>query len=131
MLALCVTGAAAGVAIGVVSSLLGVAGGELLIPTFMLLFGLEIKLAGSLALAVSFPTLIVGIIRYSRNTNFSVASREKGFIVAMAAGSILGAFIGSLALGIIPSSTLSLILGVILMIAAIKIFHRTSGSHSK
>lgn len=125
LLALGIVGAAAGVGIGIVSSLLGVAGGELLIPIFMLLFGLEIKLAGSLALAVSFPTLIVGIIRYSRTEQFAVAGREKGFIAAMAAGSILGAFIGSLALGIIPSGALSLILGIILMIAAIKIFYRT------
>jgi len=41
--------------IGVVTALLGVAGGEFLIPTLVLLFGAEIKLAGSLSLAVSLP----------------------------------------------------------------------------
>lgn len=41
-------GVAAGLAIGAVASLLGVAGGELLIPTLVLLFGIDIKLAGSL-----------------------------------------------------------------------------------
>ncbi len=55
-----VAGVAAGFVIGVVASLLGVAGGELLIPTLVLLFGVEIKLAGSLSLAVSLPTMIVG-----------------------------------------------------------------------
>jgi hypothetical protein len=40
--------------------LLGVAGGEFLIPTFVLLFGADIKLATSLSLAVSLPTMLVG-----------------------------------------------------------------------
>ena len=42
-----VVGAIAGFAIGVVAALLGVAGGELLIPTLMLLFSADVKLAGT------------------------------------------------------------------------------------
>lgn len=42
-------GVAAGLLIGVVASLLGVAGGEFLIPTLVMLFGADIKLAGSSA----------------------------------------------------------------------------------
>lgn len=49
-------GVAAGLLIDAVASLLGVAGGELLIPTLVLLYGLDIKLAGSLSLAVGLPT---------------------------------------------------------------------------
>ena len=41
-----VAGVVAGFVIGIVAALLGVAGGELLIPTFVLLFGADIKLAG-------------------------------------------------------------------------------------
>lgn len=47
-----VTGVLAGFLIGIVAALMGVAGGELLIPTLILLFGVDIKLAGSLSLAV-------------------------------------------------------------------------------
>ena len=39
---------------------MGVAGGELLIPTIVLLYGVDIKIAGSLSLAVSLPTMLVG-----------------------------------------------------------------------
>ena len=46
--ALTCLGVLAGVVIGVVASLLGVAGGELLIPTIVILFGADLKLAGSL-----------------------------------------------------------------------------------
>lgn len=81
------TGVGAGFVIGVVASFLGVAGGELLIPTLVLLFGLEIKLAGSVSLAVSLPTMIVGFARYSRDRSFVVISDYARFMIAMAAGS--------------------------------------------
>ena len=71
-----VAGVVAGLVIGVVASLLGVAGGELLIPTLVLLFGADIKLAGSLSLAVSLPTMLVGFARYSRDRSFAVPGAE-------------------------------------------------------
>ena len=74
---LAVAGVVAGFAIGVVASLLGVAGGELLIPTLVLLFGADIKLAGSLSLAVSLPTMLVGFARYSRDRSFAVLGRHR------------------------------------------------------
>lgn len=120
-----VAGIAAGFVIGVVASFLGVAGGELLIPTLVLLFGIEIKLAGSLALAVSLPTMIVGFIRYSRDRSFDVVARHSRFLVAMALGSIAGTFIGGLLLGFVPSGILLPALAAILFISAIKIWrHR-------
>jgi uncharacterized protein len=65
-------GVVAGFMIGIVAALLGVAGGELLMPTLVLLFGVDIKLAGSLSLAVSLPTMLVGFARYSRDRSFVV-----------------------------------------------------------
>jgi uncharacterized membrane protein YfcA len=50
----------------------------LLIPTLVLLFGINIKLADSLSLAVSLPTMIVGFARYSRNRSFAVRQRPAG-----------------------------------------------------
>jgi len=58
-----VAGVVAGFAIGIVAFLMGVAGGELLIPTLVLLFGADIKLAGSLSLTISLPTMLVGFAR--------------------------------------------------------------------
>ena len=42
-----IVGAGIGIAVGLVSSVLGVAGGELLIPALILIFGADIKTAGS------------------------------------------------------------------------------------
>lgn len=94
-----VAGVMAGFGIGVVASIMGVAGGELLIPTLVLLFGVDIKLAGSLSLAVSLPTMIVGFARYSQDQSFGILRTHKSFVVAMAAGSIVGAAIGGQLLG--------------------------------
>ena len=76
--------------IGVVAAVMGVAGGELLIPTIVLLYGIDIKTAGSLSLAVSLPTMLVAFARYSRDQAFIVLRRNGRFVVAMTAGSIAG-----------------------------------------
>ncbi|CAH2398277.1 sulfite exporter TauE/SafE family protein [Mesorhizobium escarrei] len=120
--ALIVAGIIAGFAIGVVASLLGVAGGELLVPTLVLLFGADIKLAGSLSLAVSLPTMLVGFTRYSRDQSFSVIGRNKAFLLAMAVGSIVGAYIGGQLLGLVPEQILLPLLAAILVISAYRIW---------
>ncbi|BCU06429.1 sulfite exporter TauE/SafE family protein [Allochromatium tepidum] len=115
-------GLAAGFGIGMVAALLGVAGGELLIPTIVLLYGLDIKLAGSLSLAVSLPTMLVGFARYSRADAFAVLGRERTLFGTMAAGSVLGALLGGLLLGWVPAHLLTTLLGAILLISAFKTF---------
>lgn len=115
-------GIVAGFAIGVVASLMGVAGGELLIPTLILLFGADVKLAGSLSLAVSLPTMIVGFARYSRDQSFSVLARNRAFLVVMAAGSVAGTFVGGLLLGVIPGGMLLPGLALILLVSAMKVW---------
>ncbi|HET9446411.1 MAG TPA: sulfite exporter TauE/SafE family protein [Steroidobacteraceae bacterium] len=120
-----VAGVAAGLAIGIVASLLGVAGGEFLIPTLILLFGVDIKMAGSLSLAISLPTMIVGFARYSRERSFSVLAQRKGFVWLMAVGSIAGAFIGSQLLRVVSSAVLLPLLALILVVSAVKLWRRT------
>lgn len=117
-----VAGIVAGFAIGIVDALLGVAGGGLLIPTLVLLFSTDIKLAGSLSLAVSLPTMLVGFARYSQDSSFAVLKENRGFVLAMAAGSIVGSFIGGQLLGIVPTSILLPLLALILVLSAIKVW---------
>ena len=116
-------GIMAGFVIGVVAAVLGVAGGELLIPTLVLLFGIDIKLAGSLSLAVSLPTMITSFTRYSRDSSFAVLGRNQSFVLVMAAGSLAGAFLGGRLLGLVPSGVLLPSLAGILAISAVKVWH--------
>lgn len=117
-----VVGIVAGFGIGIVAALLGVAGGELLIPTLVLLFGADIRLAGSLSLAVSLPTMIIGFTRYSRDRSFAVLGENKRFVLVMAAGSIVGTFIGGKLLGLVPTAVLLPLLAAILVISSVKVW---------
>lgn len=117
-----VAGLLAGFVIGVVAAVMGVAGGELLIPTLILLFGADIKLAGSLSVAISLPTMVVGFIRFSRDSAFDVLRLNRRFVLAMALGSIAGAFIGGQLLDVVPSTVLLPVLAAILVISAVKVW---------
>ncbi|MFN3643446.1 MAG: sulfite exporter TauE/SafE family protein [Gemmobacter sp.] len=117
-----VAGVVAGFGIGVVASLMGVAGGELLIPTLVLLFGADVKLAGSLSLAISLPTMLVGFVRYSRDRSFDVLGRNRAFLLVMAAGSVAGTFLGGMLLGVIPGAVLLPVLAAILVVSAVKVW---------
>ncbi|MCR6628965.1 MAG: sulfite exporter TauE/SafE family protein [Magnetospirillum sp.] len=123
---LILSGAVAGLAIGVIAALMGVAGGELLIPTLVMLFGLDIKLAGSLSLAISLPTMIVGFARYSCDSSFSVLGRNRAFVGIMAAGSLAGTFIGGMLLGFAPDAVLLPLLAILLVLSAVKVWREAA-----
>ena len=115
--------AACGVVIGLVSSLLGVAGGELIIPVFILLFGLDVKVAGSMSMLVGMPTIAVGLMRHF---GAGSALRERAVwratILPLGVGSILGAILGALALGLVPAQALKIGLRTILIWSAWAVF---------
>jgi uncharacterized membrane protein YfcA len=67
--------------------------------------------------------MIVGFTRYSRDRSFAVLGRNKTFVLIMAAGSIVGTFIGGQLLGVVPEGVLLPTLAVILIISAVKIWH--------
>lgn len=114
-------GVVAGFGIGIVAAIMGVAGGELLIPTIVLLFDQDIKTAGSLSLLVSLPTMLVAFARYSRDGSFAVLGANLRFTLVMAAGSSVGAVLGGMLLGVFPSLVLIPLLAVILVVSAIKL----------
>jgi uncharacterized membrane protein YfcA len=119
-----VAGLVAGFGIGIVAALMGVAGGELLIPTLVILFGVDLKLAGSLSLAISLPTMLTGFARYSLDDSFSVLARNREFIALMALGSIIGVAIGGQLLGVVPEAILLPVLVAILLVSSVKVWRQ-------
>ena len=115
-------GVLAGFGIGVVAAVMGVAGGELLIPTITLLYAVDVKVAGSLSLLVSLPTRVVAFSRYSRDQAFGVLRQHAGFVVAMAAGSVAGSVAGGLLLGAVPAAVLVPLVIALLLLSAVKMW---------
>jgi len=113
-----------GLGIGLVSSLLGVAGGELIIPTLVFAFGVGIKTAGTASLLISLPTVAVGVLRHRRLGSFTDRSALTQTVAPMGAGSVIGAVAGGFLVGVVAASLLKFVLGVILIVSAMRIFYR-------
>ena len=113
-----VLGLTLGVRIGAVSSLLGVAGGELLIPTLAFVFGADIKTAGTASLLVSLPTVLVGVLRYRRLGAYTSVGLLRHLGLPRALGSIVGATLGARLVGVVSVSALKALLGALLAISA-------------
>jgi len=111
-------GFALGIGVGLVSSILGVAGGELLIPALMFLFGADIKIAGSASILISLGVVLSGLWRYWQLDAIPRGRGAQRITTAMAAGSIVGAAIGGLAVAAAPVTFLKLLLGGALIAAA-------------
>lgn len=125
LLAQAVAGLVAGFGIGAVAAIMGVAGGELLIPTIVLLYGVDTKLAGSLSLLVSLPTMLVAFFRYSRDQAFTVLGQHPSFIMAMSGGSVTGAFLGAALLGVVSDALLVPVIVALLLMSAVKMWRHT------
>ncbi len=111
-----------GLAIGLFSSVLGVAGGELIIPTLVFAFGTNIRLAGTASLLISLPTIMIGMIRYAKQGGYSQKQDLYETVAPMGAGSVIGAIIGGLSVGLVPANILKIFLGLILCYSAWRIF---------
>jgi uncharacterized protein len=116
------SGLVLGFVIGAVSGLLGVAGGEVIIPTLILGFGAPIKAAGSLSQMVSIPTVLTGFARHYRAGAINDREIVTRLIVPMALGAIAGGIIGGLLSSRVPSGFLKAVLGVILIASSVKVF---------
>jgi uncharacterized membrane protein YfcA len=110
-----------GIIIGLVSSILGVAGGELLIPTMMFIFGADIKTAGTASIIVSVCVVTSGLWRYWRSGAMETRLGARRIVSAMSAGSLIGAALGGMAVGFAPVGAIKAVLGFVLIAAAAKV----------
>ncbi|MFT8315577.1 MAG: sulfite exporter TauE/SafE family protein [Clostridium sp.] len=113
---------ALGSIIGTISSLLGVAGGEITIPTLMLVFGIDIKIAGTVSLLINIPALIVGISKHALNGAYSSKKDIVDLVLPMGIGSIIGSFLGSYIIAYISGSFIKVLLGALLITSVMKVF---------
>jgi uncharacterized protein len=116
-----------GFGVGVVSSMLGVAGGELLIPALVFLFGADIRIAGTGSLLISLAIVATGVWRYHRAVALPWTGGPRRIALSMSAGSLIGAALGGLAVVVAPVGFLKVVLGSVLILAAAKTVTRHGG----
>ncbi len=85
-----------------------------------LLFGADIKLAGRLSLAVSLPTMLVGLRQLQSESEFCRSWREPP-LCAPDGRRVYRGVIGGWLLGLVPNSVLQPLLAVILVLSALKV----------
>jgi uncharacterized membrane protein YfcA len=108
----------AGLAIGIISGMFGVAGGEFRIPVLMYVFGFNVITAGTVSLLISIPTIASGLVKH-----YDMKHLNKDAVViaiTMGAGSVFGAFAGALYVETVGESLIKIILGAILILVAIR-----------
>jgi uncharacterized protein len=115
-----------GLCIGTASTFLGVAGGELIIPTLIFVFGAGIHTASSAVLFISIPTVCMGLFRYRRMGLLPGRSSLMRIGLPMGVESFVGSAAGGAFAGTTSAEVLKLLLGVILIAAAVKGFWRRS-----
>jgi len=114
--------AAAGFGGGIAAAILGVAGGELYLPVLSVLFGLDVRLAGSLTLLVSLPTMLLAFARVQPVAGVRGVAPQRG-VRGRAGCRVVGRSVtGALLLGAVPSAVLEPLVVALLLISAVKIW---------
>jgi uncharacterized membrane protein YfcA len=111
----------AGLIVGAISSLLGVAGGEFLIPIMIFVFGADIKTAGTASVLISTPLILAGVVRHILEGKFRLQTMLARLVIPMSAGSIAGAIIGGYGAQWAPTDFLRGALAVILAVSSMKL----------
>jgi uncharacterized membrane protein YfcA len=114
----------AGLLIGTISSLLGVAGGEFIIPILIFVFGVDIRTAGTASVLISIPVVITGVTRHWLTGHYRSASMFQNLILPMALGSLIGALVGGYLAAWAPTDALRIVLAGILAVSAIKLWSK-------
>jgi uncharacterized membrane protein YfcA len=112
----------AGLVVGAISSLLGVAGGEFIIPILIFIFGADIRTAGTASVLISIPIVLTGVARHALTGHYRSPSMFHNLILPMVLGSLIGAVIGGHLAAWVPTDALRVVLAAILAISAVKLW---------
>ena len=112
---------AIGFVVGGISSLLGVAGGEFIIPTLLFIFGADIKTAGTASVLISTPLVLTGVARHILGGKYRSQTMLARLAIPMSAGSIAGAILGGYAALWAPGDSLKAMLAAVLAASSMKL----------
>src|SRR5437660_1691363 len=110
---------ALGFGLGLISGLLGVAGGEYRIPALILLFGVPIVFAGTLSSLASIPVQFIGLLKHRNLGHTGATTFRLGAV--MGAASVVGVALGVVFLGRATEAFVTQVLGLAMILAAVRI----------
>ena len=106
-----------GLAVGIVSGLLGIGGGVLMVPAIVYIWGRSMQIAVGTSLAVMIPSALAGVLRH----HFSFANVDFRLAGLLAIGAVVGSYaIGAPLAEYLPSEVLKKIFGVLMVIIGLK-----------
>jgi uncharacterized membrane protein YfcA len=88
----------AGLFVGTISSLLGVAGGEFIIPILIFALGVDIRTAGTASTLISIPVVLAGVTQHWLAGHYRSRSMQAFLVLPMSIGSLIGAAAGGVTL---------------------------------
>lgn len=80
-----------------------------------MIFGVDIKIAGTVSLLISLPTVLIGVSKHASNKMYNDKNDFPALILPMGIGSIIGAFAGAVLVFIVSSQAIKLLLGFLLI----------------
>ena len=104
-----------GIAAGFVGGLLGLGGGIILVPVFILLLNRDQHIANGTSLMVIAPLSLIGSATYALGGNLNI-----NIALWIAVGGMLGAYLGAQAANLLSSEKLKVIYSAFLLLVAIK-----------
>ena len=112
--------AVVGLAAGALGGLFGVGGGLIIVPGLIAFVHMDRRLAHGTSLAATLPIAVASFVTYlaSGNVDWPVA-------MALAAGSVCGAVVGTRLLRTIPKRPLTLIFVAVILATALRLFMAT------
>ncbi|WP_265106270.1 TSUP family transporter [Streptomyces sp. ET3-23] len=118
-----VIGTVLGLAAGVLSGLVGIGGGVIIVPVLVLLGLSAHEASGTSLAALLMPVGLLGMLEYAHRHQVRVP-----YAVGTAVGLTLGAALGAYLAGRIPDVTLQRVLGMVLVVLAVKFLFFPSGT---
>lgn len=106
---------AAGVAVGVLSGLLGIGGGVVLVPLLVLLMGMAQKRAQATSLAAITLTAVAGAVSYGIAGDVVLVPA-----LVVAAGGIVGTLVGAELVHRMSERTLRIVFAVVMVVVAVR-----------
>ncbi len=106
-----------GIVAGIFSGMLGVGSGIIMIPGLVFFFHFLQKSAQGTALAVMVPMALIAAVRYYLNPEIEI---NISYIALIAAGAVVGAFLGTYLAYYLPGNILRKLFAVFIIIAGLK-----------